>query len=224
MKLSPLALPTFILVSTLTLTGCIIHVGGNDHDDYDEDLNRVFGDIEVSAYRQVDDVSSVNGDIELQHEVSADDVETVNGSISLGKQVSTNSLSTVNGEISADSGLRVSQDVSTVNGDITLKNDTQVKQDISSVNGDILLDHVTVGSNVETVNGDVTLSAGSQVNGDVIFRSNDDNHRQNTKQLPTLKIDASSNVAGKIILQRKVILDIDNAALLSKVERQYSQK
>jgi DUF4097 and DUF4098 domain-containing protein YvlB len=224
MKLSPLALPIFIFVSSLSLSGCIIHVGGNEHDSYDEDLNRVFGDIEVSAYRHVDDVSSVNGNIELQHEVSADDVETVNGNINLGQQVSLHSLSTVNGEITAEAGLRVSQDVSTVNGDISLSKDSQVLQGISSVNGDVLLNNVTVGSDVETVNGDITLSSGSLVEGDIIFRSNDNNRWQNTKQLPTLKIDASSSVSGKIILQRNVILEIDNTELLSKVERQYSQK
>jgi hypothetical protein len=45
---------------------------------------------------------------------------------------------------------------------------------------------------------------------------------QLTFRTTTLTIDESSDVKGKIILYQVVVLEIDNPALLSKVERRYT--
>ena len=69
----------------------------------------------------------------------------------------------------------------------------------------------------------VSLRDATQIGGDIIFQAQEDK-RWSKGDLPTLSIDASSDVQGKIILHRKVILEIQNTALLAKVERRYSEQ
>jgi cytoskeletal protein CcmA (bactofilin family) len=207
-----------VTLLALSTSGCIIHVGGHDEDNH----HHVMGDIDVDAGSQMEDVSTVNGDISLNNGVSAETVDTVNGDIALGRDISIFSASSVNGDISAGTQLTVRDDISTVNGDIDLKARSTVGGDISTVNGDISLEDVKVSGGLETKNGDISLLKGSAVSGDIIYQSIDKS-RWSNHDLPTLRIDAQSTILGKIILNRKVILEIDNADILSQVERNYGQ-
>tara|TARA_R110002167_G_scaffold35981_36_gene114549 strand:+ start:1968 stop:2642 length:675 start_codon:yes stop_codon:yes gene_type:complete len=216
-----IGLITLLLLST---SGCIIHVGGHANDDnhHNGSISHVMGDIDIDAGRQVQDVSAVNGDITLNNAVSAETIDTVNGDIDIGKDVSIVSASSVNGDISAGSQLTVKDDINTVNGDIDLKARSTVGGDISTVNGDISLYDVKVTGNLATKNGDISLLKGSTVSGDITYQSVDKS-RWSNHDLPTLKIDSQSTVLGKIILNHKVILEIDNPDILSQVERNYGQ-
>lgn len=217
-----------ILITTLTLSfsSCIVHVGGHNSDsDKNREYSSVFGGVEIEKNQQVGDLSSVNGNIELDDGVSAEDVEAVNGNIELGANVTVKEISTVNGDIKAKHNLSVEGDMSTVNGNIRISSNSTVGQDITTVNGDIHLTQSTVNEDIRTKNGSITLKNGSVVNGNIEFESQQgnkwwgDTKRQHNP--PTLTIDGSSDVKGKIILHQVVILEIENPDLLAKIERNY---
>jgi cytoskeletal protein CcmA (bactofilin family) len=225
MKFSRFTLASLITAVSLTTSGCIIHVGGHNDDHDNEEFSSVFGGLDISENRQVGDLSSVNGNIVLQNGVRAENVDTANGNIELGENVHVQDTATVNGNIEAQANLIVSGDMNTVNGGISLLENSAVSKDITTVNGDIILLGTLASGDIETTNGDISLQKGSVVEGDIVFESkNDDNWlgNNNNDRLPTLTIDASSEVKGRIILNRKVILEIDNQLLLDQVERNYS--
>jgi hypothetical protein len=229
MRLSKLTTAALLTILTLSTSGCIIHVGGQDNGSNDQsdqsDHASVFGGVDVAENKQVGDLSSVNGNITIQDNVSARDANAVNGNIEIGNNVQVNELSTVNGDIQAQTYLSVKRDVSTVNGNIIFAANTQVGQDVTTVNGDIILTKTSVGDDIQTKNGSITLLEGSVVEGDIEFESQDDSSWWGDKTRehnpPTLTIDASSDVMGKIILRQVVVLEIENPALLAKVERRY---
>jgi hypothetical protein len=226
MTLSKLTTAALLTVLTLSTSGCIIHVGGQDNNDSDNsDHSSVFGGVDISENKQVGDLSSVNGNITIEDNVSARDVNAVNGNIELDNNVQVHDLSTVNGDIQALTYLSVKRDVSTVNGNITLGSDSMVGNDVTTVNGDISLTKTFVSDDIKTKNGSITLVKGSVVGGDIEFESQNDGGWWSDKSPehnpPTLTIDESSDVKGKIVLHQVVILEIDNPALLAKVERRY---
>ncbi|MDU0355818.1 hypothetical protein RS130_19740 [Paraglaciecola aquimarina] len=229
MKLSPLALTAILAATVITTSGCIIHVNAHEddhhHSQHKEKYKRVFGGIEIEKNREVGDLSSVNGGIDIADGVTANKVETVNGGIEIGKNVTLKQASTVNGGIEADPYLNVEKDLSTVNGGIEVAAHSTIGKSVSTVNGEINLEQTLVSNNVSTKNGDINLRNATIVEGDVIFRSKKNNSWSKDKNhsLPTLSIDASSNVKGRIILERKVILEIENDQLLAKIEHQYAE-
>ena len=228
MTLSTFTTATLLTVLILSTSGCIIHVGGQDNNDNDNDrrdYSSVFGGVDVAENKQVADLSSVNGNITIQDNVSARDVDAVNGNIEIGNNVQVHDLSTVNGDIHAQTYLSVKRDVSTINGKITLSVNSMIGQDITTVNGDILLTQTFVSDDIKTQNGSITLTKGSVVEGNIEFESQNDagwwSDTSSEHTPPILTIDASSNVKGKIILRQVVVLDIENPDLLAKVERNY---
>ena len=223
MHTSRLTFSALLITLALSTSGCIIHVGGHNND---SDKSSVFGGFDISKNSQIGDISSVNGGIVLQDGVTAEDVSTVNGSIEIGKNVKLIEASTVNGDIEAKNNLKVENYLGTINGSITLQNGSQVGSHLSNVNGEIVLTGTTIGGDIETINGDITLSHNSIIEGDILFDSNNDSgwwgkHDGNNSHTPTLTIDASSTVKGKIVLERKVVLEIANSELLEKIERHY---
>lgn len=225
-KLTPAAL---IIALSISTSGCIIHVGGHDNNDSGKnDYSSVFGGVDVSQNRQVGDLSSVNGNITIEDGASADDVDAVNGNIEIGNSVTVHDLSTVNGDIQAKSKLSVKRDVSTVNGNISFGENSKIDGDVATVNGDINLTRTIIDEDITTRNGSITLLQGSVVEGDIEFESQDDSSWWGDKSRehnpPTLTIDASSDVKGKIILRQVVVLEIENPALLAKVERRYKEQ
>jgi len=221
-------LTTAVLLSALTLStsGCIIHVGAQDNNNKDNsDYSSVFGGVDVSKNKQVGDLSSVNGNITMEDNVRAQDVNAVNGNIEIDNNVLVHDLSTVNGDIQAKTYLSVKRDVSTVNGNIILGAGSMVGNDVTTVNGDISLTQTFVSDDIKTKNGSITLINGSVVGGDIEFESQDDggwwSDKSREHNPPTLRIDESSDVKGKIVLHQVVVLEIDNPALLTKVERYY---
>lgn len=229
MTLSKLTTAALLTALTLSTSSCIIHVGGQDNNDHDKsDYSSVFGGVDVSENKQVGDLSSVNGNITIEDNASARDVDAVNGNIEIGNNVQVHALSTVNGDIQGQTYLSVKRDVSTVNGNITLGADSMVGKDVSTVNGDIYLTQTFVSDDIKTKNGSITLVNGSVVEGDIEFESQEeggwwsDTSREHNP--PTLTIDASSDVKGNIILRQVVVLEIENPALLAKVERRYKEQ
>lgn len=224
MKFRQLSRITITCLVMLSLSGCIIHIGGHSDNGNqiqdDSDLSSVLGNIEVDDFSQVGDVSTVNGRITIGDTVTAKQVETVNGNIILGENVSLESASTVNGKITANTTLRVNESLSTVNGDIKLASGGKIGDEISTVNGDIELVNSSVAGNLETKNGNVSLLNGTQVFGDIIFYAKDDKSWFED-DLPTLTIDANSQVKGDIILHRNVILEIENQNSVGKIVRDY---
>ncbi|MFT4938201.1 MAG: hypothetical protein ACI88A_001225 [Paraglaciecola sp.] len=216
-----------IFTSTLT-TGCIIHVGSDGHGGHNNgDVSSVFGRLEVGKGKQVGDVSSVNGGVTILDHVSAEEVDSVNGNIEIGSNVSVDSVETVNGSIETGHNFIAQGSISAVNGNISILADSTIDGDISTVNGDIKLNKVTVGADINTHNGSIYLTNNSVVSGNIVYEARDTNSwgwaRDNDKT-PTLKIDESSNVQGKIILNRKVRLEIKSSALREKVELRYLDK
>jgi hypothetical protein len=229
MTISNLTTAALLTVLTLSTSGCIIHVGGQDNKDIDKsDYSSVFGGVDVSENKQVGDLSSVNGNITMQDNVSARDVDAVNGNIEISNNVQVHNVSTVNGDIQAQTYLSVKRDVSTINGNITLGSGSMVGKDVTTVNGNIYLTQTFVSDDIITKNGSITLVEGSVVEGDIEFESQDDSSWWSDKTRehnpPTLTIDASSDVKGNIILLQVVILEIENPALLAKVERRYKEQ
>jgi len=228
MTLSKLTTAALLTALTLSTSSCIIHVGGQDNNDRDKsDYSSVFGGVDVAENKQVGDLSSVNGNITIQDNVSASDVDAVNGNIEIGNNATVHDLSTVNGDIQAQSDLSVQGDVNTVNGNIRLGKNSSISGDITTVNGDIYLTQTFVNEDIKTKNGSITLVKGSVVEGDIEFESQEagwwsDKSREHNP--PTLTIDASSDVKGRIILRQVVVLEIENPAVLAKVERNYKDQ
>jgi hypothetical protein len=99
---------------------------------------------------------------------------------------------------------------------------------VTTVNGDIFLTQTTVDDDLKTKNGSISLTQNSVVQGDIEFEAQHDNSWWSEKgqdyNPPTLTIDASSDVKGKIILHQVVILEIENQDLLKKIERHYKNQ
>ncbi|WP_339723886.1 hypothetical protein [uncultured Paraglaciecola sp.] len=229
MTLSKLTTAALLTALTLSTSGCIIHVGGHDKNDRDDvEYSSVFGGVDIGENQSVSDLSSVNGNITIEDNASARDVDAVNGNIEIGNNVQVHELSTVNGDIKAQTYLSVKRDVTTVNGNISLGADSMVGKDVATVNGDIYLTQTFVSDDIKTKNGSITLTDGSVVGGDIEFESQDNggwwSEKAREHNPPTLTIDASSDVKGKIILRQVVVLEIENPALLDRVERRYKEQ
>jgi hypothetical protein len=213
------------LTVVFSTSGCIVHVGGQNEHSKDVDYSRIFGGLDIAAHHPVQDLSSVNGGIELQDGVSAHDVETVNGGIQLGKNVQLHDASTVNGDIDAESGLTTQGNLSTINGSVRIQTASVVGGNISTINGDINVISSRVAGNLQTTSGDISLSKATSVQGDIVFTNKNEDSwwsdNVSTQQSPTLSIDLSSTVRGRIILKRKVLLKIADPDLLARVEQQY---
>lgn len=219
---------TAALCVVALLQGCIIKVNADgDHDRYDDDsrgdVSRVFGGITVDEGQTAGDIESVNGSIRLNDGAIAEDVETVNGSIRAGRDVTAESLETVNGSIKAGRGLAVDGSVETVNGRIELRDASRVSGDVETVNGAIELDGVQVSGSVETTNGDISLERGTVVEENVVF-SESNGWWQNNNDMPTLFVDASSEVRGDIVLYRPVRIEIEDGARVGDIDRRYDDK
>jgi len=203
---------------TVGITLGALHINAHA---YGNNLSEVFDDIDISAGQTVGELSGVNSDIELGDNVTARAISTVNGDISMGYGVRIASINAVNGDIKADENLFVERSIATVNGDIHFDDGSEVGTDIGTVNGDIVLDQVTVGHNVTTVNGDITLEDATRISGDVVFKKNNNNYDWDDSDKPTLRIEDNVSIDGRIILNRKVNLDIPDS-MLDKVEYRYN--
>lgn len=226
LKRTTLAKLFIISVTAISLSGCIIHVGGKKNSDSEHgSVSSVFGSVEVSEGKTVGDVSSVNGGIELHNNVVAQQVDTVNGDIEINTNVTVENASTVNGSIEVDTNFKSFGDVETVNGDISILQDSEVQGGVKTINGDIKLNGVLVSRDVITKNGDVRMINGTIVYGDLIYESQNNSNSKNYRfNRPELKIEKGSQVLGNIILKQKIDLDIEDPELLKKVQHNYSQK
>jgi hypothetical protein len=208
---------------TLSLSGCVIHVGGNDWDGHGKgDVSSVFGNASVSKGKLVGDVSSVNGGIELNDDVNAEKIHSVNGNIEINQRVTVHSIEIVNGDIETGIAFTAHGNIESVNGDIDIDSKGHITGNIVTVNGDIELRETYVDSNLTTTNGSLNITHGSLINGDIVYESVKQRSWSDSS-LPTLRIDNESGVNGAIILHRPVNLEIENSELRMKVQRHYSQ-
>lgn len=201
----------------LSTTGCVIHVGGNSDG---SNFSSVLGDVEIAAGRTVGDISSVNGDVELERNVTALSINSVNGDIEIAENVTVDSIDVVNGDIEIAPGFSSQHGIESVNGDIEIASGGTVNGSIVTVNSDVELFDSKVNNGIFTTNGDITLERGTVVDGDIVFEKVRKGN-SNWNSHPVLRIDASSMVTGRIILNRPVKLEVESAELQEKVERRY---
>lgn len=212
-----------ILSGMLTLpalTGCVIHVNGNDNARQTGSMSSVFGGFDISEGRQVRHITTVNGGIELADHVTAENLETVNGGIEIGDNVSIRNAGVVNGDIEAGENLTVDEDVKTVNGDVTLGAGARIHDQVGTVNGDISLLKAHVGGNVETVSGNIDVGEHTVIAGDIVYAKSRSDWGWSSAT-PTLRIDETAQVQGNIILHRDVKLLISDPELANRVIRRY---
>ncbi len=214
-----------LIVTSVLLAGCVIHVGASDgNGGYSSGNNSSYSStnksVSVGEGLNVGDVSSVNGSVTLSNSVIAKEVSSVNGRVKIGDNVTVSSVELVNGKVSIGENFSAAESVETVNGNITIGKKSSVAQNIETVNGNIELTGVSVGQDVETTNGSVYLNDGSVVNGDVIFEGKAKKNNWRNRP-PVLKVDANSDIKGKIIIFKEVEFDFADSAMLDKVERRY---
>ena len=212
------------VVSSLMLTGCIIHVGASDSKggySYDDGSSYTSTNksVQVSKGRTVDDVSSVNGSVTIENDVTADEISTVNGRIRIGDGVSASSVEGVNGKIEIGDNFKASESVETVNGSISIEQNSEIEEGVETVNGNITLEGVRVGENLKTKNGSIYLLDNTKVMGDVIFEKKPNQNKSWNQGKPLLKVDKSSNIEGRIIVYTDIEFDFADASLMEKVER-----
>ena len=231
MTFSKLTAAALLTALTICTSSCVIHVAGHDNNDAESsEYNNVFGGVDISENQEVADISSVNGDISLANGASAKDVNAVNGNVEIGNNVSVYDLTTVNGDIRSESQLSAKGDVTSVNGNIILGENSQISGDLASVNGDLHLTQTSIGNDIHNIHGNITLIQNSVIEGDIEYNVPNNSSWWNDKKTerehtpPTLTIDASSNVKGRIILEQIVVLEIEDPALLAKVERRYKEQ
>ncbi|WP_100658415.1 hypothetical protein [Alteromonas flava] len=214
---------TIAISMGIMLSGCVIHVGADAHDwdSDDHEVSSVFGDVSVSAGKQVSEVSSVNGDVELHDRVEAERASSVNGDIEIGERVSVGSIDVVNGDIEAGEHFSNQHGIESVNGDIQIAAHGVINGMIKTVNGDIELNESAVNNDIITINGDIHLQRGTSVSGDIIYERN--NSRQWDNDRPTLRIDADSTVGGNIVLHRPVKLEFADPQLHDKVIKHFGE-
>lgn len=197
---------TLAVAISFTLSGCVIHVGGNHHsDDFSGSVSKVFGGIDIEDHRTVTDLSTVNGGIELGDHVTTNAISTVNGGVSIGEHGNVASIGVVNGDVESDGHLTVELDVTTVNGDIRLSSHSKVGGNLTTVNGDMTAENITVSGSLETVNGDIQITGHSQIDGDITFKRPNKNKGNDT---PSLHLGDHVMLEGRIILERDVNLTI----------------
>ncbi len=211
-----------ILSYLMIVSGCAIKVGA--HGSSYQDLDSVFGGVDVGENAKVGDISSVNGGIDIGSGATADEVETVNGGIEMGDEVAITSAETVNGGIEAGKSLTVKRGVETVNGGIRLGQMGSVGGSVTTVNGDIELTQITVEKNVETVNGDIVLSDKTVIKGDLVIEKPGGWFSSGNNDIPVLEIDATSSVVGTIHLHRQVELKIATGAKVGEIKKHFLRK
>lgn len=204
------------LVLGTTLFGCVINIGGQSSADYDGNVDKVFGSIDITENREVGSLTTVNGSIALRANVRADELTTVNGSVTIGDFCEVDGITVVNGDIEAGKMLVSRDGIESVNGDISLASGAKVDGSLTNVNGDITVADIQLQGSIETVNGDIVVSGNSLIKGDIVYNDPKKNSNQST---PELTIDEGVQLDGEIILKRDVELHIP-ATMQGKVRYQ----
>lgn len=207
------------LASTLSLSGCVIHVG-NSQASGGRDASSVLGDISVSSHQHAGDISTVNGNVDISEYGMAEDISVVNGDVNLDQHVTLDTIDIVNGNVTAGTYF-TARKIDTVNGDISISPNSQIHDLVESVNGDMTIDGSSVGG-VMTVNGDIHLAGASTVTGDVTFkRPNSRWNWSDSDDKPSLHIDADVTILGRIVLERPVDLTLENPEHYALVIEQF---
>jgi hypothetical protein len=230
----PLAL-TWVLLSTLALSGCInshdsdttadnsaAQGSGADAADEEHDstgTHSVNGSIHVTAAAPGGDVSTVNGSIHADDNAQIAGGHTVNGNISLGDHATASSLTTVNGGISLGQGAKVTETVTTVNGTLALRTGSQVGGRLANVNGTIILAAATVNGGISTVNGNIDIGANSHVQGGITVHKPTTGFFQwwSDSDKPRVVVGPGSVVEGPLIFERAVRLYVSDTATIGAV-------
>jgi len=212
-----------LITSLFMLAGCIIHVGASDAKGgyayaSDRDYTSTNKSVKVPSGKSLGEVSSVNGSVTIDDGVTATEVSNVNGRIRIGDNVTVESVSLVNGSIKIGENFSAAGSVETVNGSIDIDEESIVNGNIETVNGDVRLEEVSVAKDIVTVNGDIFLTDGTVIEGDVRFEGKP-NKNNWPSRAPTLTVDKTSDIRGKIIIYKDVDFNFADPSMMDKVER-----
>lgn len=207
------------IFAILLVGGCLginndVEVG--DGETVDRSLSTVNGSIRVGAESTVrGDAGTVNGGVSIGSGSTVEgNVETVNGKITLAEGARAHSISGVNGPVQIGAGARVEGDAETVNGQVVLASDAVVDGQVSSVNGQIRLEGATAGS-VRNNNGGIVLEKGSRVLGELKVEKS---RFANADKPVTVIIHADCEVAGPLVFERPVNLQIHESATVGEIQ------
>lgn len=215
---------SLVLLLCGLLSACVIHVGLGSYRNPNAQNDSIFGDIQVSSGQTVNNINSVNGSIEISHRVTAMNVETVNGNVEVGDWVRVAQIVTVNGSIRIGENFKSDNKLETINGDINVAKNAKIRGNIQTINGSVQLTDVQLDGGLFNMNGDVQLTGNTNLGDNLVYKKVNSGSKSFTDDMPTLSIDGSVKIAGNIILERPVVLKIDNQGLMEKVIRTYEQK
>lgn len=208
-----------IFLAALWLGGCF-GINGDvdvaDGTDVDRGLGTVNGSVRVGDDSSVNgDVETVNGSISIGSNTAvAGHVTTVNGKITLGAGASAEHVEGVNGSIEIGQDAAISGGVETVNGLAVLKSGGRVDGALVSVNGQVRIEGGTAGS-VRNHNGGIVLEKGSRVLGELRVEKS----RFGKADKPvTVIIHADCEVAGPLVFERPVNLQIHRSATVGEIQ------
>lgn len=201
---------------SLIVLGLALALAGAAH--AGDDIDKVNGDIHVSAGQNYGDLSTVNGDIHVDANASARDVETVNGSIVMDDHSNAGKLETVNGSVTLGSGAKVARSVEAVNGSLRLARNADVSGRVSNVNGHITLDAAHVGGGLETVAGDIDVGANSHVEGGILVDKQHGGWHWGHSHTPRIVIGPGAVVKGTLEFRRDVDLYVSDRAQVGPIK------
>lgn len=206
------------ILAIVMLSGCMsinsdVEIG--DGETIDGSLSTVNGSITVGAESTVrGDAETVNGGVSIGRDSTVEgNVETVNGKITLAEGARAASISGVNGPVQLGAGARIEGSAETVNGQVVLATDAVVRGQVRSVNGQIRLEGATAGA-VRNNNGGIVLEKESRVLGELRVEKS---RFANTDKPVTVIIHAECEVAGPLVFERPVNLQIHESATVGEI-------
>jgi len=204
----------WVLVLLASLGAC---GGSTDNVSEDGNVQKVNGDVHVTAGKPVGTVDSVNGSIQIDDNATVASANTVNGSIHVGDHATSGTVRTVNGSITVGTGARLSGSVVAVNGTLALRDGADVAGAVSNIVGDIRIDDAHVGRGIKTVTGDIEIFGRSHVEGGIVVEKPSGLSPPGGNKTPHVVIGPGAIVQGEVRFDRPVRLDVSNRATVGPV-------
>ncbi len=205
-------------VCWLALLASLGACGGRPEDASDDgNVQKVNGDVHVTAVKPVGTVDSVNGSIQIDDGATVASANTVNGSIHVGDHANAGTVRTVNGSITVGTGARVSGSVVAVNGALAVREAADVTGAVSNVIGDIRVDDAHVGRGIKTVAGDIEILGKSHVEGGIAVEKPSGPLPAGRDKPPHVVIGPGAIVQGELRFDRPVRLDVSDRATVGPV-------
>jgi DUF4097 and DUF4098 domain-containing protein YvlB len=191
--------------------------GGPENASDDGNVQKVNGDVHVTAGKPVGTIDSVNGSIQIDDNAAVASANTINGSIHVGDHATSGTVRTVNGSITVGTGARLSGSVVAVNGALALRDGADVAGAVSNIIGDIRIDDAHVGRGIKTVGGDIEIFGKSHVEGGIAVEKPSGQPPPGGDKPPHVVIGPGVIVQGELRFDRPVRLDVSNRATVGPV-------